>query len=324
MLNALLRRILLGIPVIIGVSFASFWVIAGHISALWPLLLNPLAAPLRARLTAKYHLDEPLPVRYWLWLKGLFGHEGFGHTVITNTAIGPEIGSALAHSAILIGLALVLVVPLSVAIGTLSATAPGSARDVTLRGLSYLTWSVPAFLLVIGLQAAYTQFEISTHLHPLAIGGTPGPDAGTGFHFVTSWAQHLALPVLAIALTFTGAYSRYVRSEMLVTLSQPFTTAARAKGLTERRVVLRHALRASLVPFVTALALDFGNLFSTSLVVDWLFGQHGMGALLVNALHQTDPFEVQALIVVAVATVLVATAIGDAVAALLDPRVRRS
>jgi peptide/nickel transport system permease protein len=141
-------------------------------------------------------------------------------------------------------------------------------------------------------------------------------------HFLRVWAQHLTLPVLAISAGFIGSYSRYVRSAMLVSLNEPYATTARAKGLPEWRVSIRHALRNSLVPFVSLMTLDFGALFGATLVADFVFRQEGLASFLGRTTYDADPFELQALILVGAVSVLLFSLLGDLVASWLDPRIR--
>jgi len=210
---------------------------------------------------------------------------------------------------------------LSIALGVLAARRPGSVRDLTVRTAAYSTWSVPAFLLALLLQELFARLSIAYGWRPFVLQGIPGEEAGTGFHFVFDWLQHLTLPVIALAVGFVGAYSRYVRSAMLVSLNAPYTVTARAKGLTERRLTF-HALRNSLIPFVNVLALDFGTIFGASLAVDFVFKLHGIASYLVQGLFDSDPYEIEPIVLVAAGVVLLSRLAADVVTNRLDPRTR--
>jgi peptide/nickel transport system permease protein len=136
--------------------------------------------------------------------------------------------------------------------------------------------------------------------------------------------RHLVLPAVALATSFVGMHARYVRSQLLVTLAAPFVTTARAKGLSEPRVVVRHALRLSVVTFASALLLDFGSVFGASLAVDWVFSLGGIGSLFIQTIggETLDPLAVQLILVVTAALVLLASMLADVTTAWLDPRVR--
>jgi len=325
-LTYLLRRVLLAIPVLIGVSFLSFWVVASNINPLWPLLVfggnTTSTKEAIAEITKRAHLEDPLLERYWLWLKGLFSGGGLGRSILTNNPIWPPVWQALLHTGQLIGASLVVVTLCSLAIGTLAARRPGSATDLLLRVFAYFTWSIPAFVLALGLPEIFVRAGSTWGVHPFHLSGVAGPQSGHGFHYALEWIRYMTLPVLAVSLTFIGAYSRYIRSSMLVALHAPYAVVARAKGLPERRVTIHHALRTSLIPFVTVLTLDFGSVFGAALVADVVFQQHGMGALLLAALNPGDPFQLEALLTVTAVVVVVFSLLADVVYSWLDPRIR--
>ena len=245
------------------------------------LLGNP-NSPEVQEIARRAHLHDSLYTRYWLWLKGLFGGQGFGRTAVDNQPVGSVLWPATRITLELIGASLVVVVVLSVLLGALGARRRRSPLTAGLRGFSYVAWSVPAFLLAeLALQGIV---RIGPGWH-LAIGGAPTPGGGLG-----DWLSHMALPILVVAAGLVAAYSRYVRSAMIGALAAPYTTVARAKGLPERRVILRHALRNLLASFVAALSLDFGAVFTASLAADWVFQLHGLASIFLGQLVSgSDP-----------------------------------
>jgi peptide/nickel transport system permease protein len=324
-----LRRLLLATFVFVAVSFLAFVLLAAPLDPLWKL--GPGYSPLREQLREQYHLNDPAVEQYLHWAKGTLT----GTPEVTRTVCGgrfvtchhvriwPQIWPALGHTALLAGLSIAVVTFFSLLIGTIAATRPGSVIDVVLRTGSYVAWAFPAFVLAVLLQLLLEQLALNYDIHPFPVSGLPLPgEAGTGLRFVAIWLQHLALPVLTISVGFIGAYSRYVRSAMLISLNEPYTVTARAKGLTERHVVTRHALRNSLIPFVSLLTLDFSAVFGASLVADFIFAQQGLASYLRQAVYDADPFEVQPLVLVGAASVLVFSVFGDLIAARLDPRIR--
>jgi peptide/nickel transport system permease protein len=318
-----LRRLLLAIAVFVAVSFIGFLVLSAPLDPTWRQF-GPIQSPAREALRHKHDLDDPVVERYWLWAKGtVTGTPDVSHAVFTGEHVWSQVWPALGRTALLIGLSLVGVTILSLAIGTVGATRPGSVIDVTSRTGAYLAWSIPAFLLAVLLQLLLTRLAVNYDWHPLPVSGIPIPgEAGSGLHFIVIWLQHLALPVFVIAVGLIGAYSRYVRTAMLVSLNEPYAVTARAKGLTERRVVVRHALRNSLIPFVSLLTLDFGAVFGASLIADLVFQQQGIATFMALAVRDADPFEVQPLVLVAGASVLVFSVLGDLLSTWLDPRIR--
>ncbi len=329
MLVYLVRRLLLVGLTFVAVSFLAFVLLAAPLDPLWKL--GPGISPERERLAQQFHLKDPAVERYWRWAKGTVTGAPEGRRTVCGGQLGgchhlriwPQVWPALGHTALLAGLSVLMVVVFSLVIGTIAARRPGSLLDVVLRTGSYLTWSIPAFVLAVLLQLLLSRLALVYDFRPFPVSGLPVPgEAGSGFNFVRVWAQHLALPVLTISVGFIGSYSRYVRSAMLVSLNEPYVVTARAKGLPEWRVITRHALRNSLIPFVSLLTLDFGALFGASLVADYVFRQEGLASFLAQATYDADPFEAQSLILVGAASVLVFSLLGDLVASRLDPRIR--
>ncbi len=337
-----IRRLLFAIPTLIAISFFTFLLLGAWLNPLWRIGVFNCpkhgytlhCTPGYLRIVHAYHLNEHLIPRWWFWAKGVFTGSS-AYPVIGTTSFGsvdlnrlpqykiwPQVWTALEHTAVLIALAMLVVVVVSMALGILAARRPGSIRDVTVRTVAYSTWSVPAFLLALLLQELFARLSIAYGWRPVYITGIPGSEAGTGFHFVVDWLQHLALPVIALAAGFVGGYSRYVRSAMLVSLNAPYTVTARAKGLSETRLTLRHALRNSLIPFVNVLALDFGTIFGASLAVDYVFNLHGIARYLVQGLFDSDPYEVEPIILVAACFVLLSRVAADVLTNRLDPRTR--
>ncbi len=334
MLVYLVRRLLLAAFVFVAASFVAFTVFAAPLDPLWKLRVggDPRVSEKIAQLQEQFHLNEPAVEQYWLWVKGtITGSPEATRTVCGGTLrsgcdhfeVWPVVWSATGRTALLAGLSVLVIVVFSLLIGTITARWPGSPLDVVLRTGSYLTWAIPAFVVAVLLQLLLTQVGLSYDVEPFPVSGLPLPgEAGSGLQFVAIWAQHLAIPVLTISVGFIGYYSRYVRSAMLVSLGESYAVTARAKGDSERRVLTHHALRNSLIPFVSLLTLDFGAIFGATLVADFIFQQGGLAGALRVAVYNADPFEVQPLVLVGAASVLLFSLVGDLIAARLDPRIR--
>ena len=329
MLAYSVRRLVLGVGVLFVATFGLFWVISSRINPLWPYLLNPPKNP-KVLEDAKARAGVGMSIweRYWHWLEGAVHHGTFGRfTVIENVPVWPAIWNGLQQTAELAAASIVVIAVFSILIGTIAATRPGSFTDVLLRGAGYITWSIPVFLVALGLQELFVRlglfglhpFGSFFHYQPPTQFHAAPPSIG---HQVVAWFRKEALPVTAVSLTFVGGYSRYVRSSMLVALNAPYSVVARSKGLPERCVIVRHALRTALIPFVSVFALDFGNLFSATLVADVVFSIGGLGSLFVNALSNTDPWELNALLGVTALTVIAFSLFADVVYGFLDPRIR--
>ena len=302
MIAFLARRLLLGLLVLLAVSFVSFWFFARHFYVGGGTLLP--VSPQRA---------------WWLWLTGIphgtLGRGTFGQDLWL------QLVPALERTAWLIGESLVLVVAGSLAIGIVGGTRPRSRADVVLRIVSYATWSVPAFLLALVLQ----RLVGLVHDRVLGVtlvppGGYPG---GGGIAHMVRVLWFMLLPSAALATSFIGLYARFVRSSLIVALAAPYTPTARAKGLPERLVVLRHALRNALATYVSILLLEFGSLFGAALAVDWVYRLNGVGSLFLLTIggQSIDPSAVQLIIVVTAALVLATSLLADLAVVWLDPRV---
>jgi len=315
----LLRRLLVSLLVLCVFSLLSFSFFA---SKFQPLKGHPV-----------------LPA-YWRWLRGVpSGHSlthGLGGPILPATL------AALGHTLVLLGFTLVLVVAFSVALATVAAASRGSRLDLSLRGVSYLAWGIPAFLLGLIVQEAVNAIGSGHGLGPFPIAGWPGScpagiginagtispcaPAGSGGIYLLNVLRYTTLPACALAVGFVGVHSRYLRSALAVALDSPYATTARAKGLPEHRVVLRHALRASLATFVAALLTDFGAIFGAAMAIDWIFHYGGLGSLFIRELDPNVPFldayAVQLLLLVTGALLIGCSLLSELAVALLDPRAR--
>jgi peptide/nickel transport system permease protein len=334
MAGFLLRRLALAVFTVVTVSFVAFVCFGKSLDPSYPLVVSTDQTP-RHLVQAHYHLTDPILERYWLWVRG-FAHHGFGNPASTNvvdgkviestTRISSELWDAGWKTVQLVGFALAITVLLSLLLGTLSARWRGGAVDAGVRILNYLSWSVPAFLIAFFFRRWFTGSQTASSFvyGPQTIGysGKPtfviGPPTG-GF---VDWFQHMTLPAVALALGLVGVYSRYVRSSMLVSLGQPYAVVARAKGLGEGRVVVRHALRNSLIPFVSALSLEVGAIVGASMAADWVFSLGGMATLTIGALGRADPFEMTAVVITLSAIVIAFMTLADLAVGWLDPRAR--
>ncbi|MFL5909202.1 MAG: ABC transporter permease [Gaiellaceae bacterium] len=330
MAGYLIRRLLLTASVVAAVSLAAFIGFGLSLDPSYPLVFKPRD---QAFVRATYHLRDPILVRYWDWVSNLF-HHGFGTTVSTDVggapphflasgiAIGPTLLRAAEISAALVALSLVLVSIGSALVGVVAAERRRLKVDVGARGLAYLGAAVPTFLigdLLRRATVAHQSFRIIGNKGYLTSSGSwfvIGPP-GAG---LVDWIRHLALPAIALALGLIGVYARYIRTSMMVELGKPYVTVARAKGLTERRVLVRHALRNSLVPVASLLSLEIGGIVGASLAADGVFDSGGLASVFLGALGHADPFELTAIVVTSAVVVCGFALVGDVLVGLLDPR----
>ena len=328
----LVRRLLAATSVVAAVSLAAFVGFGLSLDPSYPLAFVPRK---RAVVQAYYHLQDPILSRYWRWFSGLF-HHGFGLTASTDVggaplrlqSLGDPIGPALWHAALvtlaLVGLALVFVTVGTGAVGVFAARRRRLHADVGVRALTYLGTAVPTFLIGDLLLRV-----ISPHVTANFVVGRGYVISSTNGWFligspaggVIGWLRHLFLPAAALALGLIGIYARYLRSAMVTELGRPYVTVARAKGLSERRVLVRHALRNSLVPVTALLTLDLGAVVGGSIAADGVFHTGGLASVFLGGLGHADPFQLTAIVVVSAIVVCAITLGGDVVVGLLDPRI---
>jgi peptide/nickel transport system permease protein len=318
MAGFLIRRTLISAALLLAFSFLSFSLFASRF------------APLRG---------HPLLPAYWHWLRGVPGGRSLSRGLFGP--IWPTLLPSLQHTLILLALTFALVLIFAVAIGTVSAVRRGSPLDGLLRAFTYLAWGVPAFLLALLVQEAINGLGGPHGLGPFPLAGWPGscptgfgldagivtpcPAAGTGLNYVVNVLRYLTLPALTLALGFVGLHARYLRSALVLAMTAPHVTTARSKGLSETRVIVRHALRNSLGPFSSALLADFGVVFGAAMVVDWVFQLHGIGSLFITetspSMPAIDAYAVEALLLVTGLMLLLSSLLGELAVVALDPRV---
>ncbi len=260
------------------------------------------------RLKALYGLDRPLHERYLLWLgnalQGDFGFSRiFGQPVID--VLLPRLGNTL----LLMGLAFVLAFSLALPAGVLAARRPGGWIDGGVNLLACAGISLPPFWLAILLIILFA----------VILGWLPAGGMGDGT--LLGGLQYLVLPAMTLTLASVGGHLRYLRAAMIEALRQDYIRTARAKGLNEVAVVLRHALRNAMIPVVTILALDFGTLFGGALITETMFGWLGMGKTIYDAVMGKDYNLALVGLLLATVTVLLANLLADLAYAWLDPRV---
>ena len=179
------------------------------------------------------------------------------------------------------------------------------------------------FWLALMMQVLMVQVFLKWHVRIFYTSGLSSPvNAGHGFHFFIDRVQHLALPVMALCALSIATYSRYMRASMLETLNSDYVRTARAKGLLERRVIMKHAFRNALIPLLTVVAIDFGALFAGAIVTETIFTLDGMGFYFINALSASDPYPVMAWLMVVATMVILFNLIADILYGVFDPRIR--
>ena len=320
MIAYVLRRLLVSAPLVLLASFILFVAVRATFDPLAKLRQSRDPGVIE-RETQRLGLDQSVPEQYALWLKGIVTGD-WGVSARTGEDVRSVILSALGPTLQLIVWGVLFAVLIAGAISVYSATKQYSAGDHALTALSYVGIALPAFwfgLVLIQLLAVLPRQQLGLDEPPLYFVGLHSAGR-SGFDL--DYLRHLVLPVLTLTITLVASWSRFGRASMLDALSSDYVRTARAKGVPRRQVILRHAARNSLAPFVTVVALDGALLFGGLIVTEQIYSIPGMGRLFLDSLITGDVFVLLPwMLVVAVAVVLCNLA-ADIGYALLDPRVR--
>lgn len=304
MFNFLVRRLLLLVPVFLSVSLVIFMII--HLVPGDPIdnLMQIGSSPAqRAALVAKNGLDQPLLVQYGVWLRHLWAGD-LGDAIIMRRPVASLIAENLPHSLRLGGMAFLFSTVVGIATGALAATFRDSWIDRAVTTLILLGTTVPSFWLGLLL---ILLFAVQLEWFPVS-----GARSWTG----------LVLPVLTIGLHGVALVSRITRAAMLDVARKDFVLMLHAKGLSHRRIQLRHVLRHALLPVVTILSLRIGWIVGGAVTIEFVFARPGLGSLLITSLNQRDYPVVQGCLLMLAIAVMLGTLLGDVVQAAMDPRVR--
>lgn len=317
MVLSVLRRLALAVVVLWVTStvvFAMFFVAPHNVAQ---MLAGRQATPETvALIERRLGLDRPVLDQYGSFLSNLT-HGDLGYSFRNQEPVTSMIAERLPVTLSLVGGAAILLLLIGVSAGVLAATRPRSIADrlVTVGALFF--YSMPSFLLgLLLLYVLFYRFQLAgIHLFP-----------GSGYvplnEDPVQWAAHLVLPWLTIALVAAATYARLTRASMLEVLGEDYIRTARSKGLRERRVVYRHALRSALTPIVTQFGIDIGVLLGGVVITEYVFGLPGLGQLAIQSVTTQDLPVIIGTVLLASAFVVVANIIVDACYVLLDPRVR--
>lgn len=314
MWNYLLRRLIGIIPVIIGLSLIVFLLMAMIPGNPAQALLGAFATPENvARVSAELGLDKPLWQQYFIWVNNLL-HGDFGRSYVLNRPVIDEVLERLSATLLLGGCALLLSVVLGLLAGVTSAVRQFGWGDRVITLLVLIGISLPSFL--IGLLMIML-FAVSLRWFPAS-----GMFAIYGGGDALDLLHHLTLPAITLAIVATGVIARLTRTAMLEVLRQDYIRTARAKGVSERRVIWRHAFRVALVSVIPAIGIQAGFVLGGAVYIETVFQWPGLGAMLVKAVSTRDLLLVQGGVLVAAIAYVLINLLTDIVQACLDPRVK--
>ncbi|MBY0338049.1 MAG: ABC transporter permease [Acetobacteraceae bacterium] len=313
MLRHALHRILLAVPVLFGVLLIGFLLMQVVPTDPATVRAGPQATQeVIAEIRRELGLDQPIWVQFWLYLSRL-AQGDLGVSIINNVPVTQELGNTIGPTLELMVAALFWSIPLGIGLGTIAAYWRGSLLDRAIMAVSVAGVSVPVFFLGLVLI-----WFVGFQWQLLPFTGRAGP--------LWSWEgiKAIILPAVTLGGVFVGPVARMTRTAVVDTLSAEHVRTARAKGLTERLVVLRHALRNALIPVVTLIGLQIGFLLGGAVVTETIFSWPGVGRLAVGAITSSDMPMAQGTIIVLSAGFILINLTVDLLYGLLDPRVRQS
>ncbi len=315
-----IRRLLVSIPILILSTFLVFMLVAWGADPLSALKTkNPPVPP--STIAAEEHrlgLDQGLLAQYWHWIKNLVLHGSFGPSVIPGYDINAEVGRRIGVTFRLVVGAILIALILAVIVGVITAVKQYSLMDYSATLVGFLFLSLPVFWFAILLKVWAIKLNDATGGHFIKTLGPPGGDFGGPLDAI----GYLILPTITLALTSYATWARFQRASMLDVLNSDYMRLARAKGLSRRRVMVRHGLRTALIPLTTQVTLDVAAILGGTIITEKIFQWQGMGTLFYDGITTQDTNAVLAWLLISATLVIVFNLIADLLYAVLDPRIR--
>lgn len=315
MLTYILRKLLLGMPVLLGVTvivFAIASAMPGDAVLAMITAESPSSEQLIELRRGQLGLDQPLTLQYLRWV-GQLAQRNLGRSFANGRSVADVIGERLPATLELMGVALLVALALGAMLGVISALRQYSATDTTLTLVALVGVSIPDFFL--GLLLVYV-FALRLHWVPSSGIRTLGEPFSLADHL-----RYLVVPATSLALFRTAIFMRYARAGMLEVIGQDYMRTARAKGLRRSTIILRHGMRNALIPLATVFGLTLPTLFGGSVVVETVFQWPGVGLLFINAVVDRDSPVIMGIVLITAIIVMLSNLLTDLVYGILDPRV---
>jgi peptide/nickel transport system permease protein len=318
MTRYILRRVAISIPVLLGISVATYLFLVLAPGDPLTAMLNPeqiasLGPDWVERRREAMGLNDPFPVRYGKWLSEVV-QGNLGYSYRGGQPVAEMIAERIGPTLRLMATVLVFAIALGVPLGVLSALRQYSWLDNVITLLGFAAVSVPSFFLALGLI-----YVFALKLRWLPTVGMNSVGLPPTF---SDSVSHLFLPVLALGLAQAAPLIRYVRSSMLESIHQDYVSVARAKGLSEPTVMLRHALRNVLIPLVTIIAIEVPGLFGGTVIVEQIFAWPGMGTLAITSVFGRDYPVIMGITLIGAVMIVISNLLADILYAVIDPRIR--
>ena len=327
MTTYILKRLLGAVPLVLGIATIIFFVV--NLAPGDPALryMNPnLSSETLEQIRVNMGLDRPVHVRYVKWMAAL-ARGDLGYSFTRNRPVLDIIKEILPNTLLLSVTAIGIAFVVGILLGIIQAVRQYSILDSVTSVLALFFYSMPSFWLALMMVLTFSLFARNVWDWPIWFPASDIQDVAR-YPFMTTWEKvqdrlwHLALPATSLALVLAAGIARYTRASMLEVIRQDFVRTARAKGLSEPVVVLKHALRNGLIPVITLLGLYLPFLFSGTVFIETVFAWPGMGKLIVDAITQRDYPVIMAGSLIFANMVVVGNLIADMLYAIVDPRIR--
>ncbi len=315
----IIRRLLICIPILFGVTLLTFLIVNARGNPVADLALNPrYRAEDIERIRSSMGLDEPVLVRYGIWVSAVLRGD-LGLSLSNNTPVRDRIFDVLPNTIVLTGVAFLAALLISIPLGVISAVMRNTWFDHIVTVGTVAAFAVPAFWLGLMLILLFASQFREWGLPSLPVSGMVDRRGGGD---LLDRLQHLILPALALALIQIGSWSAYIRSQMLETLRQDFVRTAHAKGLAEKGVLYGHAFRNAVLPLITLVGLSLPELFGGAVIIESIFAWNGIGRLTIEAVSSRDYTLIMGTTLMFAFLTMVSNLLADVAAGILDPRIR--
>lgn len=311
-----LRRLLIAVPSLLAISLVLFVVLAlAPGDPFSELATNPNVPPeVQAALRAKFGLDDPIYLRYLHWLNAML-HGDWGFSFVSRMDVDTLILQRLPATLYVIGSAQILALMIAIPVGVYAATKPYSLFDQIANTLAFVGFSLPTFftgilfILIFSVTLDWLPFVYTTDIK------------ATGIRYVLEMIRQAIMPVAVLGLFQAASMTRFVRSAMLDVIRLDYVTTARAKGLGQAKVIVKHVMRNAMIPVVTLIALQMPAVFGGAIVTEQIFRIPGIGSLLISSILSNDTPVVMAVTFVFACLVVLFNLIADVLYGWLDPRI---